>query len=446
MSQGKEQKMDQPSRERVLAVLQANAEALLPERAEGWEAVLRFEVADLGPYTMTISGGEARVAPGAEGDSTCVIRLAAETLVGLGTGEVEGPKAFMQGLITATNMTDMMRFATCFDGRKVARLVRERLAGEAPPAESGAEVAAPEGLEGLNKQSVGWTYEGTPTVADPQSIGAYVQATGDDNPRYADPTHPGGVVAPPMYVVRPMKETLFMPLLDPRVNANLLRLLHGEQDMRFYHLLRPGDQIQTRSEITEILDKSSGQILRMRISCERAGQLTAEALVTVFIRAPGKGAGQGPASPAGEAGTATGGRSAEEPAWTFEQQVEVGADQPLRYAEASLDNNPIHTEEAVARAAGLRTNILQGLCTMAFCQQAVIQHVAGGDPGRLRRLKVRFAQPVFPGDTLTVQGRRGAGLAAAEAAPGEGAGEVVELRAVNQAGEEVIVGGLAEVS
>ncbi len=434
----------------VLTVLQANAEGLLSDRAEGWEAVLLFEVTDVGPFTLSVSGGAAQVTAGQGGEPTCVVQLSTETLVGLGTGEVEGPKAFMQGLITATNMADMMRFATCFDGQKVAHLIRERLTGDPAPegidgrdaAPGGADGrgAAPEGAEGLNKQSVGWTYEGAPTVADLESIQAYVQATGDTNPRYADAEHPEGLVAPPMYVVRPMKETLFKPLLDPKVNANLLLLLHGEQDMQFHGLLRPGDAIQTRSQITEIIDKASGQILKMKIRCDHEGAAVAEALVTVFIRSPKK-------KPPGDPTASKDGAAPREevapqdpPAWSFEEQVTVGPEQPLRYAEASLDNNPIHTEVAVAQAAGLRTNILQGLCTMAFCQQAVIKAAADGDPGRLKRLKVRFAQPVFPGDTLMIQGHF-------EPQPD---GQLISerrltFRVINQAGGEVITSGEAEV-
>jgi acyl dehydratase len=41
---------------------------------------------------------------------------------------------------------------------------------------------------------------------------------------------------------------------------------------------------------------------------------------------------------------------------------------------------------------------------MAFASRAVLDAVAGGDPARLRRIKVRFSKPVFPGETLTTRG------------------------------------------
>ncbi|HTY54432.1 MAG TPA: MaoC/PaaZ C-terminal domain-containing protein, partial [Candidatus Binataceae bacterium] len=79
------------------------------------------------------------------------------------------------------------------------------------------------------------------------------------------------------------------------------------------------------------------------------------------------------------------------------------ADQTFRYAEASGDLNPIHVDENVARMAGLPGIIVHGLCTMAFTSKVIIDNLCGGDPARLKRLRVRFARPVFPGQTITTK-------------------------------------------
>ena len=75
----------------------------------------------------------------------------------------------------------------------------------------------------------------------------------------------------------------------------------------------------------------------------------------------------------------------------------------MRYAKASGDGNPIHVDEAFAKAAGLPGTILHGLCTMAFAQRDLVARYAPGAPEKLASLGVRFARPVFPGDTLTLQ-------------------------------------------
>lgn len=77
--------------------------------------------------------------------------------------------------------------------------------------------------------------------------------------------------------------------------------------------------------------------------------------------------------------------------------------QPIYYAGASGDFNPIHIDPEFGKMVGLGGNILQGLCTMAFTAQCMTDWA--GDPGLLGRLKVRFAESVRPEDTVKVAGR-----------------------------------------
>src|SRR5688500_6808662 len=72
----------------------------------------------------------------------------------------------------------------------------------------------------------------------------------------------------------------------------------------------------------------------------------------------------------------------------------------IYYAAASGDFNPIHIDDEIGKLAGLGGVILQGLCTLALGCEAAVEHL-DGDPGRLKRIKVRFSRPVKPGDALT---------------------------------------------
>jgi len=82
---------------------------------------------------------------------------------------------------------------------------------------------------------------------------------------------------------------------------------------------------------------------------------------------------------AGDSGKKDDGAKKEEPDESagrkiaYKTVVDVTKDQSLRYADASGDNNPIHVDEGVAKAAGLPGLILQGLCTMAFSQNAIVR-------------------------------------------------------------------------
>jgi acyl dehydratase len=115
---------------------------------------------------------------------------------------------------------------------------------------------------------------------------------------------------------------------------------------------------------------------------------------------------------------------------------EVDPDQTYRYAEASGDHNPIHTDDAAARAAGFPGIFLHGLCTMAFVSRAVVETVCEGDPTRLRRLAVRFSHPVFPSEPITTTIWSGEPYHDSDR---------FWIETVNPAGQPVITHGLAEV-
>ncbi len=82
---------------------------------------------------------------------------------------------------------------------------------------------------------------------------------------------------------------------------------------------------------------------------------------------------------------------------------QIDHDQTFRYAEASGDRNPIHVDENIAKMAGLPGIIVHGLCTMAFASKVMIDRLCGGDPVRLKRLRVRFSGPVLPGQIITTK-------------------------------------------
>lgn len=86
-----------------------------------------------------------------------------------------------------------------------------------------------------------------------------------------------------------------------------------------------------------------------------------------------------------------------------ELKVTPDAGLTKRYAEASGDPNPIHTDPEFAKNAGLPGCILHGLWTMAQVARAN-SAAAGGDPRALKRLSVQFRGMGFPEQELTVTG------------------------------------------
>ena len=84
-----------------------------------------------------------------------------------------------------------------------------------------------------------------------------------------------------------------------------------------------------------------------------------------------------------------------------ELRVTPDAELTKRYAAASGDPNPIHTDPEYARNVGLPGVILHGLWTMAQVARAIAA-VADGDPRALKRLRVQFRGMGFPEREIVV--------------------------------------------
>ena len=74
----------------------------------------------------------------------------------------------------------------------------------------------------------------------------------------------------------------------------------------------------------------------------------------------------------------------------------------VRYQGASGDMNPVHHDEEFARAAGFSAPLAVGM----FQAGALTAWAADRfGPENVRRVKIRWKEPVWPGDLLTFRGR-----------------------------------------
>lgn len=242
-----------------------------------------------------------------------------------------------------------------------------------------------------NPDAVGNTHVGEPTRVTPELILQYAQATQDLNPLYA----PGPEqIASPLFVVRPLIDELFAAIHDPDLHADVLRLVHGEQELHFLRPLKPGDEVTASSTISEVLEKSSGYVVRIAQELRCGEEVVTKGLSTMFIRS------KQPKPRAASSAAAPPEASALPEAYFSEVQATT-PDQSHRYAAISNDRNPIHLDTQVAQRAGLPDVILQGLCTLAIATKAVVNGPCKGDSRLLATIKTRFARPVFNADVLT---------------------------------------------
>jgi acyl dehydratase len=223
----------------------------------------------------------------------------------------------------------------------------------------------------------------------------YAEATND--PIAA---HRAGDVASPVFAVVPVFQSLAEPAVDIVPLSLFGKILHGEQDFRFHRPIRPGDSLVSKGRMTgfEGLPNGTRACVYLESRSVDDGELVNEQFVTFFVRGFDDGRRLGGLSPSHRFDEAL--RDAEPVA---EVTQHIDSDQTFRYSPASGDPMPIHLDEQVARDAGLPGIIAHGFCVMAFTSWAILQEFADSDTSRLKRLAVRFAKPVLPGQDMTTR-------------------------------------------
>jgi acyl dehydratase len=242
---------------------------------------------------------------------------------------------------------------------------------------------------GLNAALAGKSYGEKTYEVTADAIEKFARATNDENERYLGGA--GDVVAPPVFPVVPAFESFMAAGMDPELQADLLRLVHGSEEHVLHKAIKAGDVLTVASVLETVEQKESGETFTVKATeTNQHGEVVAEVRGTMFIRGSGSGAKR--AAPKQEARDVV-----------YEETTKVDDDQTHRYAEASGDFNPIHLDESTARMAGLPGIINHGMCTMAIATKAAVDGLAGGDPTRIRRVGVRFSKPVLPGQELTTK-------------------------------------------
>ncbi|RMI33470.1 MaoC/PaaZ C-terminal domain-containing protein [Nocardia stercoris] len=228
-------------------------------------------------------------------------------------------------------------------------------------------------------------------------IAEYAAATND--PIEA---HLAGEVAPPVFAIVPVFTSMAPAALSVAPVELLMKLVHGEQDFRFHRPIRPGDDLVVRAKPIGYHGRPNGSTVAVYAETRDAtGELVNEQWLTAFFRKVDAGAGEGEGAPEHRL---TDEIRALDPVATVTQHIDT--DQTFRYSPASGDPMPIHLDDEIAKMAGLPGIINHGLCTMAFTSWAALTELGDSRVERLRRLAVRFAKPVLPGQDITTRFRR----------------------------------------
>jgi acyl dehydratase len=191
-------------------------------------------------------------------------------------------------------------------------------------------------------------------------------------------------------------------LRDPKTGADYLKLVHGEQSVKLFKPLPPAAAIVAKNRVVSLTDKGVGKgaiVVMLRELHEQAsGELLAESRQITFLRGDGGFSGvSGASDPSSDPLPPVPDRDPD-----IEVSMPTLERQALLYR-LSGDYNPLHSEPAVAIAAGFNRPILHGLCTYGVAAHALLKGVCEYRAARLKELAVRFTAPVYPGDTIHFQ-------------------------------------------
>jgi len=184
-------------------------------------------------------------------------------------------------------------------------------------------------------------------------------------------------------------------LLSAGLDINPMMILHGEQAITLHREIPSRCKAQVTGRISEIWDKEKAAVVGCEGLVEDDDGPLFTTTATLFVRGAG---GFG-----GDRGPSTAGKNAppeREPDHVVEDvtRKEQGAIYRL-----SGDRNPLHIDPEFATAAGFEVPFLHGLCTYGFVGRAILRALCDGDVARFTSFEARFADQVYPEDTIVTK-------------------------------------------
>jgi acyl dehydratase len=239
----------------------------------------------------------------------------------------------------------------------------------------------------------------TAITIDARWLMAFAAALGETDPRYYDTTRDGGPAAHPLFSVCyewPLAQAVRTKAIDDAVAR---RGVHAFHNLVVHRPPRAGESLRASARVVSVQRIRAGTLVTIRFATtDRSGvavtttdhgsiyrgvDLNGDDVVTSSSQS---------VAPIGVDGS------------RWEERVEIPLQMAHVYTECARIYNPIHTDVAVARAAGLPAIILHGTATLALAVSRVVARELGGDPGRVRGVAARFSGMVRLPSRLTVRG------------------------------------------
>jgi 3-hydroxyacyl-CoA dehydrogenase/3a,7a,12a-trihydroxy-5b-cholest-24-enoyl-CoA hydratase len=271
---------------------------------------------------------------------------------------------------------------------------------EAGPSKGGNDLIDVDAALGYRFEELASSYDERDLAIYALGVGAANRPGDDQDLQLVYELHGKGMKALPTYGVIPAINMILtlgkQGKQAPGLRYGLDRVLHGEQYTELKRPLPLHAKLTHRARIKDIFDKGKNALVITEIvSYDEAGMELVRNEVTTFVRgAGGWGGDRGPSQDVNVP-----------PDRAPDKVVEdrVPEHQALLYR-LSGDWNPLHADPGFAKAFGFERPILHGLCSFGYAGRHVVQAFApDGNPDYFKSIKVRFATPVIPGETLVTE-------------------------------------------
>ena len=254
----------------------------------------------------------------------------------------------------------------------------------------------------LDAGMVGATVGPITHTLDARWLMAYAAALGETDARYFDTLGADGPLAHPLFPVC-YEWPVAVALRDKTIPAALQpQSVHATHHLVIHRAPRAGDTLHTTARVVHLAPRRSGTLVVSRFeTTDAAGAPVSTTDYGSVYRDVGlAGAASDPQR--STAASASGPARAAE----WQDSVEIDAGAAWVYTECARIWNPIHTDGAVARRAGLPAPILHGTATLALAVSRIVTRELAGDAGRVRAVAVRFSGMVLMPSRFTVRVQR----------------------------------------